>query len=228
MDFTSDYEKYNPNTDYKTLHLAWLKEKKGFRPKIPCEDCFPNYYTQMEHAYRRGHLKLNTTAFLYLRDDYRHDKGGKSVSEEVAELFGDKVENKNPKFFVTFNWTDSNFDVDHALRGVERLFNKAWVDEGRGVFEYHGEKKNHPHFMCVIQVNKNKTLSKFKEKMVTSYIANGLNANFVDVKPWAPRHEDYVDLDKQQSKQEALDKDIIWRNEHGLAHEYKKNNSLEK
>lgn len=215
-------EGYDSTKDYKTLHLEWLRNNKGFRPKTPALPSFTNYYEQMENAYHDGHIKFNETAYMYLRDDYAHSKRSKSVNAEVAEMFGDKIENKNPKFFITFNWADHNFDIPHALKGVEKLFSKDWVDEARGVFEYHTEGKNHPHFMCILQVNKNKTYSKIKEKMLASALANGLAPNFISVMNYAPRHADYLDLDKQGSKQEYLDKDVLWREENGLAHEYKK------
>lgn len=215
-------ERYDPTKDYKTLHLEWLKNNRSFRPKTPALLTFNNYYEQMENAYHDGHIKHNETAYIYLKDDYAHSKKSKTVNQEVAEMFGDKVENTNPKFFVTFNWSDNNFDIPHALKGVDKLFNKDWVDEARGVFEYHTSNHNHPHFMCIIQVNKNKTFSKFKEKMLSSYLANGLAPNFISVMNYAPRHDDYLDLDKVAEKQELLDNDVLWRNENGLAHEYKK------
>lgn len=215
---------YDPKKDYKSLHLEWLKDKKqsGFRPKTPCNPAFMNYYHQMETIYHSGDIKHNMTAYLYLEDDYAHSQRSKSINAEVAEMFGDKIENTNLKFFVTFNWGEHNFDIPHAVKGVEKLFSKDWVDEARGVFEYHTDGKNHPHFMCILQVNKNKTFSKFKEKMLASALANGLAPNFISVMNYAPRHDDYLDLDKQSSKQEQLDKDVLWRIENELAHEYKK------
>lgn len=221
---------YDENVDYRTKHIEWLRSKKGFRPKggNPLPMQFPTYLEYLNFTYfsndglsSKGD-KRNRYAFMNLRDDVKWAHHSKDIVAEVDELFGFKPKNTNPTFFVTFNWNDSNFKLEHALKGVERLFSKSWVDNARGVFEYHTENGNHPHFMALIQVNCHKTLGKFRDKMFECSLANGLAKNFIDVKVAKSYHEDYIDLDKQESKREFLELDVEWRNNLGIKHEYSK------
>lgn len=221
-------EEYNPSKDYKRLHMEWLKENKSFRPKggNPLPLLYNSYVDYMNAMYYSEHgcFKSNQTAYICLRDDFFWSRSSKSINEEVAAMFGCKVENNNPSYFVTFNWApdSSNFKVEKVKKDVEKLFSKSWVDKARGVFEYHGLKGNHPHFHCVIQVNKYKKIYDLRKKMLESAMASGLQSNFIDVKYHKDYHEDYIDLDKTPDKSECLEKDIIWRNELGLQHEYSK------
>lgn len=219
-------EDYDPTKDYKTLHIEWLRNNRSFRPKggNPFPLLYNTYIEYMNAMYfsEDGCFKNNETAYLCLRDDYKWSKRSQTINEEVATLFGDKIENNNPCYFVTFNWTDANFNIQKALTGVERLFDKAWVDNARGVFEYYGMKDNHPHFHCIIQVNKYKKIYDFRKKMFESSLGSDLAKNFIHVKYAKDYHEDYVDLDKDPAKAECLAKDVEWREANGFAPEYRK------
>lgn len=219
-------EEYDPNKDYKRIHIEWLKNNKSFRPKggNPLPQLYNSYIDYMTAMYYSEHgcFKSNQTAYICLKDDYLYTKRSKTINEEVAALFGDKVENENPSYFVTFNWSpdSTNFNSEKVKKDVEKLFNKSWVDKARGVFEYHGLKGNHPHFHCIIQVNKYKKIYDFKKKMLESAMAYGLKPNFIDVKYHKQYHEDYIDLDKSPQKSDCLEKDKLWRQELGLQDEY--------
>lgn len=215
-------EGYNENVDYKRLHLEWIKANRGFRPQRGLMLMYNNYLDEMTAIYGDGTIKLNTTAYMYLRDDYNWSKKSKSINEEVAVMFGDKPENHNPTFFVTFNWSDENFKRDKVLDGLRKLFAKSWIDNARAVFEYNTEKGNHPHLMMLIQVNKHKTIGRFSDKIFQSSLASTLAKNFIDIKIGRPYHIEYMDLDKRPEKQMYLDADKIWRSNNGFAEEYKK------
>lgn len=215
-------EHYNDSLDYKKLHLEWIKANRGFRPKRGVEMRYSSYLEEMTDMYYNDGIKFNKTAYIYLRDDYNHSKASKSINEEVAVMFGDKPINTNPTFFVTFNWNDENFKIPVILKALEKLFSKSWIDEARGVFEYHGLHGNHPHFMCLIQVNKHKSFGRFKDKILQSAIAQTLGKNFIDIKIAKSFHQDYLDLDKSVEKEECLKNDCLWRISLGLHSEYKK------
>ena len=174
----------------------------------------------MEYLYSQ--IKFNETAYRYLRDDYEYNKVKKTINQDVAEMFGDVPENDNPTFFVTFNWSDSNFNKVKILDGLKKLFSKSWIDNAKGVFEYHGLKGNHPHFHSLIQVNKHKTVGRFADKIFQSALGKTLAKNFIDIKVAQNYHIDYLDLDKDTLKQECLDKDIVWRGENGFLELYTK------
>lgn len=214
-------EDYDPSIDYRQLHLEWIKKNRWFRPKSGVADWADSYYDQMSAMYRDTY-KLHTTAYLLLRDDYKHSKVSADINTVVGRMFGDTPINTNPYYFVTYNWTTTNFDPKKAVVGVNRLFEKSWVDKALAVFEYHGIENNHPHLHIVIQVNKYKTIGKFREKMFEASLASGILKNFIDIKPGRPEHWDYTSGDKSLDKKECLEKDIIWRNENSLEHIYKK------
>lgn len=217
-------EAFDESKNYKLIHLEWIKANRGFRPQRGIMPRFATYLDEMTEMYETGGIKQNKTAFIYLRDDYNWSKRSKTIKDEVAEMFGDKPENNNPRYFITFNWSpdSSNFDIPKILLGIERLYKKSWIDEAKGVFEYHGLHGNHPHFMCLIQVNKYKTPSKIKEKIFESSLASTLQKNFIDIKLGKAWHIDYVDLDKSDAKKECIEKDVIWRKENGLQEFYEK------
>lgn len=214
-------ELYDSSKDYKRIHLEWIKANKGFRPQRGIMPMYNSYFDEMLDMYQET-LKQNTTAYIYLRDDYEWSKKSKTINQEVASMFGDVPENTNPTFFITFNWNDTNFDIPKILNGVGKLFSKSWIDNARGVFEYHGSQKNHPHFMCLLQVNKHKSFGRIRDKIFQSALGKTLTSNFIDIKVAKTYHQDYLDLDKCESKQESLAKDVLWRKSLGLNEEYKK------
>lgn len=216
-------EGYDESKDYKQLHLEWIKANRSFRPKRGLQMRYTSYLEEMTDMYYNDGIKFNKTAYIYLRDDYNHSKQSKTINDEIAIMFGDKPINTNPTFFVTFNWNEENFKVPEILKSLEKLFSKSWIDEARGVFEYYGLKGNHPHFMCLIQVNKHKTFGRFKDKILQSSLASTLGKNFIDIKIAKSYHQEYLDLDKTVDKQECLEKDILWRKSLGLKEEYTKN-----
>lgn len=213
-------ENYDPAVDYKRLHLEWINANKSFRPRGGVMSNYNSYYEEMTAMYGPHGFKRNESAYLCLRDDYNWHKHNKTVNDEVATIFGDKPVNNNPSFFVTFNWSDKNFKLDKILPGIEKLFKKSWIDNARGVFEYHGLEDNHPHFMCIIQVNKHKTWGRFKDKILQSALSQTLDKNFIDIKVHRSYHDDYLDLDKKQSKILCLERDVEWRKSLFLKEEY--------
>jgi len=215
-------EEYDDTIDYKAKHLEWIKEKKGFRPKRGVMIIYNNYLEEMTAMYNES-IKLNKTAYFYLKDDYFWSKRSKTIIDEVAQMFGDKPVDNYPKFFITFNFSENKFNAVNVLKDLEKFMSKTWIKSLEGVFEYHGETNNHPHLMMVISVDKykNKILDKMKESILAKYCGN---SSFIDVKKYQPYHSDYIALDKDPSKKENLDKDVIWRTENSIPHFIKKDN----
>lgn len=216
-------EEFDESKDYKTIHLEWIKANRSFRPKNGIRLNYTTYFEDMQDLYRDG-VKQQKTAYLWLRDDYQWSKKSKTINQEVAQMFGDEPINENPTFFITFNWSQDNFKIPSILTAIKKLFSKSWVDNARGVFEYHGLTNNHPHFMSLIQVNKHKTFGRFKDKILQSSLAQTLAKNFIDIKVAKSYHQDYLDLDKVNEKTECLEKDKVWRKSLGLLEEYNKQN----
>ncbi len=227
---------YNPEVEWYWLLVRLLRENKSYTPPWAGEIGHGRYLSYIMDERLKGRLDNNKTCYCYYRDDFRaiHDKKEKKETayEEACIHFGIKQPDLGPKtvkWFVTFNWAPdcSNFDQKHIVDvGIPALFTKSYVVDARGVFEFHsseGKGKNHPHFMCIIECtidNKTKYLKSFKQKMTEATISRDLADNYVDIIKYAPRHDPYVDLDKCEEKQEALAKDVVWRQERLLKEEY--------
>jgi hypothetical protein len=214
-------EGYNSEIDYKNLHLEFIKANPRFRPKCGLLDRYQSYLEQMQAMYygNDATIKLNTTAFLYLRDDYKWKKSGmKDINEKIALMFGDNPEQKDPVFFITFNFDNSKWDANKAINAVNKLFEKSWITSAYGVFEYYGSQQNHPHLMMKLVVNKYGKLGKLKDKLKETSLCTQLMSgiNFLDIKLFQSYHNDYMQLDKSLEKKEQLDKDIVWRKVQGL------------
>lgn len=214
-------ETYKEEVDYKRLHLDWIKANPRFKPKVSMLDRYTTYLEQMEAMYYSTDavLKHNFTAYLYLRDDYKwKTSGAKDVNDRVAVMFGGKIEQKEPTFFVTFNFDNSKWNAIKALSACNKLLEKTWITSAYGVFEYHGNTQNHPHLMMKLVVNKYGKLGKLKDKLketsLCTQLMNGIN--FLDIKIYQPYHDDYMQLDKALEKNQQIENDKVWRLEQGL------------
>lgn len=214
-------EKYNDSKNYKTIHLEWIKANRGFRPQRGVRSEYKSYYDDMSDMYNNEGIYKNKTAYIYLRDDYNWSKCSLTINDEVAMMFGDKPVDKNPKFFITFNFSEELFDSQKVLKDLVKFMSKDWIKSLVGVFEYHTETGHHPHFMMVMSVDKykNKILDKMKQSILAKYCKDLAK---IDVKRHQPFHDDYISLDKDPKKQEYLDNDVLWRIEQNLPHQIKK------
>lgn len=207
-------EEFDETKDYKLLHLEWLKANRGFRPKSGIPLNYNSYFEYIDELYRHT-VKQQRTAYLYLRDDYNWSKKSKTINQEIAVMFGDRVQ--DPTFFITFNFDNAKFIPNKVVDCVKKLFDKSWVTDGYAVFEYYTETGNHPHVMMKLSVNKYQTKGKLLDKCFESALAKFTSGKqFIDIKPFQPCHQDYLQLDKSLSKKENLEKDIIWRKENNL------------
>lgn len=247
LTFQERNPKYNPNVNYKDEHLAFLSERPGYVPVwaiAQVKRCGFTSYSDMIHSMYYGteaSVKKNETAYMYYEDDTRavSSRKQKSATQKAMETFGlaepKKATNYPDKWFITFNWAptahnekkrDKTF-VEMATAGVQRLFMKDWVLEARGCFEYHGKKKNHPHFMCVLKIDQSvrtiETLGKFHKVIKEASLASWITQkNFIEFLAFEERHDEYVDLIKCDAKLDALDRDRIWRDKLGLLEQYNK------
>lgn len=243
LTFQERNPRYNPNVNYKDKHLELLSEKKWYCPIWAFAQVKGfGSYGDMIHSMYYGidsSVKMNETAYMYYEDDTNAIKkrSSKTASQEAFDTFGltepIKKNVHHDKWFVTYNWKPDHFEGKNAIKhiaqaetGVGRLFMKEYVKEARGCFEFHGEKKNHPHFMCVLKVNTEHnaicTPGKLKKVLKEASIAKHMADNFVDILVFEERHDDYVDLIKCDAKQDALDKDRKWRQDKGLKESYNK------
>lgn len=229
FNYNMSVAEYNPEIDYKNLHLDWIKKHKNFKPKgglaltlNSSQPAYKSYYDQMEDMYNNVY-KLHKTAYLLLRDDIKHFTVRDDIDEKVNMVLG---LTPTEKYFMTFNFHDNNFDLSKIMPAFEKLKSKTYIQKMDAVFEYHGSKENHPHIHMVVEVRgPDRTFGRFKKVMKQTQLYKLLKAdNFFDYKIYvAERHEDYIDGNKRAEKEALVAKDKIWRTSLGLEHIYLKN-----
>lgn len=217
---------YLETVDYKAEHLAFLRTRPNFKP-YHITELFKTYIDQMHSMYYGNHasIKENYTAYLYFRDDYNTVMGKTKEKTKLRaeELFGGGTEVKGNEYFLTFNFDPKKWNAKDAVKYLAKFMEKSWVKKLKGVFEYHGEEKNHPHLMVYLTTEL--LFGKLKDKLtqVSLYTKLMSGINFMDIKKWIPdRHEPYINLQKRDSKQESLAKDELWRIENNLPHKVEK------
>lgn len=208
---------YNPNIDYRSLHLEWIKKHKSFKPKGGLtldvktgRSTWNTYYEQMEAMYRDCY-KLHKTAYILLKDDIKHFNVDEDIDDKVNTILG---LTPTEKYFITFNFNDDNFDLDKIMPAFERLRDKSYINKMDAVFEYHGSKSNHPHIHMILEVSgPDRTYGRFKKLLTRTQLYKLLAAdNFFDIKKFiADRHEDYVDGNKKEDKIKLVELDKEWR-----------------
>ena len=209
-------EGFLESKDYKQIHLEWIKANRGFRPRSGLPLNYSSYLDYMSELYNTT-IKQQKTAYIYLRDDYNWSKRSKTISQEVAVMFGGPPEDGGDNFFVTFNFSDQLFNAQQVIQATNRLFEKSWVVSSYAVFEYNTAQGCHPHCHMRLEVDKYNKKGKLLEKMVQSSLAKFTGGkNFIDVKPFMPIHNDYLKFDKALEKQEYLEKDKLWRIENNI------------
>lgn len=212
---------YDPNIDYKSIHLEWIKAHKNFKPKggliissYTGRYLYNTYYEQMEALYKDCY-KSHKSGYILLKDDVNHMKCDDNIDEKVELLLGIS---STEKYFLTFNFSDDNFEIERIMPAFSRLMDKSYIVKLEAVFEYFGSKSNHPHIHMIVEVKgKDKTFGRFKKLIRQTQLYKLLSAdNFFDIKKFGSHHEDYVDGNKKDAKMENVEKDKIWRQQYKL------------
>lgn len=214
---------YNPDIDYKTKHLYWIKANRAFRPRSPIPPGYSSYYEFMIEFYHET-IKQNKTAYLLLMDDYNWSIGQTDINKEVADLFGKNQQCKDDNsYFVTISLNPEAFNSVKVLAALNKFNEKSYVLESYAVFEFHTENGGHPHIHLKITMDKYKQKSKVLQKISESPLGKFvMSKNFIDVKRWEDYHQEYIELDKRPEKKVYLDADIEWRKKNNLPEYVKK------
>lgn len=218
--------RYNPEVDYKTEHLKFLKSYPHFVPAGGFNKKeFPTYYHEMVSYYKVSNYNGNLMFFhCYVSDyDFLFGDTKEKTKQRACELFGNGTEVIGNEFFVTFNFDPKKWNAKLALNHLAKFLEKKWVKKCRGVFEYFGKDENHPHLMLYLttELKFGKLKDKLSQVSLFTKLMSGLN--FLDIKDWVcDRHEPYINLQKRESKQENLAKDELWRIEQNLPHKVEK------
>lgn len=120
------------------------------------------------------------------------------------------------KYFVTVAFKEELFTVKQFKTWWCKMTSKAKVLNCRGVLERYSDAGQNTHLHMIIE-------TPFKKGRLIQFIweTAGIKKlveqkNFIDVKDYDERHEDYVNGDKRESKKEHVEKD----------REFRKNNEI--
>lgn len=219
-------KEFEEGIDYKTLHLQWLAANKGYRPKgWQQTPQYMSYYDQMNQMYYSSDavIKSQKSAYLWFRDDYRWQNCKSDIKQQAEDLFGKGDADVN-EWFVTIGFNHQTFDPQKAHSYVTKLFEKEFVIDAYGTFEFHTETGEHPHFMFYLKSDcktKGRVVDRIFQSAGSKKII--LGKNFIDVRRFEARHTDYLNGNKSEDKMLYVQQDIAWRAVNNLPTIIKKN-----
>lgn len=217
---------FEEGKDYKSLHLQWLSEHKSFKPKgwVSTPE-HKTYYDQMYALYNCPHgIKQQYTAYRFFQGDYKWLNSKSDINTVAAEMFGKST--NYSEWFVTLGFNHQTFDVLKCHNLILKLFDKEFVDDAYGVFEFYTKSGEHPHFHFYLKSTDAKTKGRVLDRIYQSAGIKKfvLGKNNIDVKIWESRYNDYINGNKTDGKMEYVQQDKLWRQQNNLPDLVKKNN----
>lgn len=214
---------YNAKTDYISAHLQFANKHKNFQPKgfvLPQN----NYYEVLNEQYKLESFtnetpeqifeRKNKLAFHCYQMDLSHEHYYRQVELSLM------MENTGPQIsFVTIGFNHQEFTPAKGLEFIRTVLGLSIINENSfGVMEVHRENGEHPH--CHLKVFHDKKSKKSSLVQTIFRAKNGrklvLSKNFIDVKPFYPHHEDYLQGNKKAEKLKFVEKDIEWRKKNNI------------
>lgn len=225
---------YDNTIDYCSLHLQWILKHSNYANANAGKTA--SYYDIMASVYANDnsrncqcgripviHTSSNHFAYNQLCMDIRSSKRSSTVIDNLEKILSKEGGTPTNKLFITIGFNHQTFNATTALTAVKRLFQKDFILEGEGVFEFYRENGEHPHFHMIV------TVPQMRNGMVVTKIFQSANMskivlarNFIDVKECQDYHTKYLQGDKVDEKLKYCEKDVIWRNQNNIPHIIKK------
>ena len=210
---------YNSELDYVSLHLEFLQKHPNFQKGV----YYPLTYSDiMRETWSANLPEKNRAAYKWMMGDmaklFKSETVLNNIEKQFKSTFSAIENNTNTTYFVTLNFDNETFKSETAVKVIQRLVNKDYIKGLKGIFEYNTEEGTHPHFMARLEVNgrlpKGKLIQRIYQSAGIKNLIKGVN--FIDVKPYGPHHDNYLDLVKTDKKQQYLDLDVAWREKEGI------------
>lgn len=208
-------------TDYKSLHLAWLKSHPQFVPKHQQVYSSEPYYEIIIEIYKHHACNQECARRLFAAD-----MKWKKETDDIIRTLTKDAHKSDPlaPIFVTIGFNHQTWDIPSCVKVIENITTLGWIGSIHAVFEYHRENGLHPHVHMLITPNEPITKSKTIEKI---WAAKGLKKvclkkSFIDYKVACDYHHKYINLEKIENKMEYVAKDIEWRSKNGIPENWKK------
>lgn len=215
----SNPDGYVPGYDYKSAHLEWLLKMKSFVPSVDVYESTANpYIDTMRELYRLDGY-LQQWAYVDLMKDMAHHRAIGQILMTCNNKLSETDQIKG-RWFITIGFNHQNYTDKLMMKYMEALCGFEWIQSLKAKFEIFRTNGEHPHVHMLMetQLTKSKIIEKLMRCKGGSKLI--LKSSFIDVKPWLPCHDKYLAGDKQSEKMLCVDKDIKYRDEHGIPHLY--------
>lgn len=217
--FCSWSDGFQPDIDYKTAHLEWIMRTKSFIPSVDVYECSHTPYIDAMRELYRLDAYLQAWAYVNLMRDMSHHRRIGQVLVTCANKLSERDEIKG-RWFITIGFNHQTYTDNLMKKYMEALLTFDWVQSLKAKFEIFRTNGEHPHVHMLLetQLSKSKIIEKLMRCKGGSKLI--LKSQFVDVKPWLPCHDRYLDGQKTPEKMECVQKDIKYREEHEIPQVY--------
>lgn len=144
--------------------------------------------------------------------------GYKLKQQKALQKLYDVIQDgtRTSKYFVTVSFSEELFTVDTFKTWWSKMTSKAKVINCRGVLERHSDAGQNTHVHMIIETpfRKGRLLQFIWETAGIKKLIS--EKNFIDVKEYSERHEEYINGDKRESKVEYVEKDREFRKNNGI------------
>jgi len=223
---------YDPTEDYKKKHMDFFKEKdnENFRGHFNVKGWIQRDVEMIQQIHQMENC-TNYVAWTFYANDLvkKHGKQlrAKAEKEEACKLMGIQMPSENKQWFVTIGFEKTQFTVDKLLKCVTDFKAYDWVVKCKIVAEFFTEHGWRPHIMMRLETPP--TYGERKKPMCKSVLievifkSSGFKRrglveakNHIDIQPFLARHNEYLNLFKEESKTEYLIRDEEYRRNEGL------------
>jgi len=222
-------------TDYKTLHLTWIRRHEKYVPKGGYLFDDVPYYELMADMYRVQPACTQACAKMFYDADIKWADESEKINNEIVKQVLQTDKDHLAPIFVTIGFNHQTWNISSCVKVIKNIVSFDWIQSIRAVFELHRENGQHPHVHMLITLSphtdkKNRTKSKVLEKIwATAGIKNVVQANngrkcstFVDYKVAQDWHHKYILLEKCDAKMPYVFKDIKWRKDNAIDEYFEK------
>jgi len=206
--------------DYKSIHLAWIKNTRNFVPKYATDYTEP-YYDVIRQMYSHNGATQEFAKVMY-HSDIRWWEECLAVQQQEIKAVKKDIKQEPKVYFVTIGFNHQTWSIEKCTKAISKILEFDWIIKAKANFELFRENGEHPH--CHFYISTFEPKSKVLEKLFRpNYIQQiVLKKSFIDLKVAEDYHYKYIMLDKVVDKMGCVEKDIQWRIENDIP-DYEKN-----
>lgn len=208
-------------SDYKSLHLSWIKSHPQFVPKGHHDFCGEPYYDLMLQIYKREECKQKGAQMFFAADMKWHYESQRMINSLTKEAV---KADPMASIFVTIGFNHQTWNISSCVKVIQKICSFEWIGTIRAVFELHRENGLHPHVHMLITPSLPITKSKVIEKIwATAGIKKVcLQKSYIGYKIAMDYHHKYILGEKCENKTKYVLLDQEWREKNDIDHFFTK------